>query len=496
MKNYILSIDQGTTSSRAVIFDSKSDPVSFAQKELPQYFPRPGWVEHDPEEIWSTQAGVIIEAMAKAGIKSEEIAAIGIANQRETTIVWNRKTGKPLGRAIVWQDRRTASLCDQLRDAGYDELIRSKTGLVIDAYFSATKIKWILDNFPDAYQMASDGQLAFGTVDSWLVWKLSGGKIHATDISNASRTMLFNIHTLEWDSELLNLFDIPYAILPEVRSSREVYIEAEEHFVSGIAVSGVAGDQQAALFGQMCLEPGMVKSTYGTGGFMVMNTGTKPVESKNGLLTTIAWMSGSEVVYALEGSIFIAGAVVQWMRDCLGIIRSSGEIEYIASKVKSTEGVYFVPAFAGLGAPYWNQNAKAVISGLTRGSTAAHIARAGLESIAFQTCEILTAMESDSGIKIKELRVDGGATRNNFLMQFQADIMQSNVIIPSVTEATALGAAYLAGLSVGLWSSVNEIKDHWKINKVFTPVMAPAESKKMIDGWLLAVKMVNGHYRG
>ena len=487
MNEFILALDQGTTSSRAILFDRNGLPVASAQKEFTQYYPKPGWVEHDPEEIWSTQAGVALEAITKAGLESSDIAAIGITNQRETTVLWNRKTGKPVYNAIVWQDRRTADYCDKLKSEGKSSEILKKTGLIIDAYFSATKIRWILDNVRDARKLAEDGQLAFGTIDSWLVWNLTKGKLHITDVSNASRTMLFNIHTLNWDEELLKIFNIPSAILPEVRSSSEIYGKTEGHFSTSIPVAGIAGDQQAALFGQMCTEPGMVKNTYGTGCFMMMNIGNKPIESKSKLLTTIAWRIGNETQYALEGSIFIAGAVVQWLRDGLGIIKNSSDVEKLASKVKDTEGVYFVPAFAGLGAPYWNQHARGTLVGITRGSTSAHIARAALDSIAYQTLEVLLAMQKDSGIDISELRVDGGATVNNNLMQFQADLLQSKVVRPKITETTALGAAYLAGLAVNYWSNINEIRQQWQIDRTFSPQIKENETLSLIKGWHRAV---------
>jgi glycerol kinase len=487
MNKFILALDQGTTSSRAILFDRNGLPIASAQKEFTQYYPKPGWVEHDPEEIWSTQAGVAFEAITKAGLESSDIAAIGITNQRETTVLWNRKTGKPVYNAIVWQDRRTADYCDKLKSEGNSSEILKKTGLIIDAYFSATKIRWILDNVREARKLAEDGQLAFGTIDSWLVWNLSKGKLHITDVSNASRTMLFNIHTLKWDEELLKIFNIPSAILPEVRSSSEIYGKTEGHFSTSIPIAGIAGDQQAALFGQMCTEPGMVKNTYGTGCFMMMNIGSKPIESKSKLLTTIAWRIGNETQYALEGSIFIAGAVVQWLRDGLGIIKNSGDVEKLASKVKDTEGVYFVPAFAGLGAPYWNQHARGTLVGITRGSTAAHIARAALDSIAYQTLEVLLAMQKDSGIDIRELRVDGGATVNNNLMQFQADLLQSKVVRPKITETTALGAAYLAGLAVNYWSNINEIRQQWQIDRTFSPQIKENETYSLIKGWHRAV---------
>ncbi len=488
MKEFILALDQGTTSSRAIVFDRNGLPVAVAQKEFTQFYPRPGWVEHDPEEIWSTQAGVSLEAITKAGLKSSDIAAIGITNQRETTIVWNRVTGKPLYNAIVWQDRRTAGFCDQLKKDGHSRTIREKTGLIIDAYFSATKIRWILDNVEGARAMAEAGQLAFGTVDSWLVWNLTRGALHITEVSNASRTMLFNINSMKWDDELLEIFDIPSGMLPEVRSSSEVYGEATGLFATEIPIAGIAGDQQAALFGQMCIEPGMVKNTYGTGCFMVMNIGDHPIESKSQLLTTVAWKIGNDTQYALEGSIFIAGAVVQWLRDGLGIIKKSVDVEKLASRVKDSEGVYFVPAFAGLGAPYWDQHARGTMVGLTRGSTAAHIARASLDSIAYQTLEVLLAMQNDSGIDIRELRVDGGATVNNQLMQFQADLLQTSVVRPKITETTALGAAYLAGLAVKYWNDVGEIKNQWQVDRIFTAGLKTSDTEVLIRGWHRAVK--------
>jgi glycerol kinase len=488
MEKFILALDQGTTSSRAIIFDRNGLPVVTAQKEFTQHYPKPGWVEHDPEEIWSTQAGVALEAITKAGIESINIAAIGITNQRETTVVWSRKTGKPVHNAIVWQDRRTADFCDQLKKEGHSRTILEKTGLIIDAYFSATKIRWILDNVKGARKLAEEGQLAFGTVDSWLIWNLTRGKLHVTDVTNASRTMLFNIHTLKWDEELLEIFNIPSNILPEVKSSSEVYGNTEGHFSTQIPVAGIAGDQQAALFGQMCIEPGMVKNTYGTGCFMVMNIGSRPIESKSRLLTTIAWKIGNDTQYALEGSIFIAGAVVQWLRDSLGIITQSGDVEKLAAKVKNSEGVYFVPAFAGLGAPHWNQHARGTLVGITRGSTSAHIARAALDSIAYQTLEVLQAMQKDSGIDIRELRVDGGATVNNQLMQFQSDLLQAKVVRPKITETTALGAAYLAGLAVGYWSGIKEVKQQWQVDRTFSPQLKGEEIGSLIKGWHRAVK--------
>lgn len=488
MNDFILALDQGTTSSRAILFDHSGRPVASAQKEFPQIYPKPGLVEHNPEEIWSSQAGVASEVLAKAGLKSTDVAAIGITNQRETAVVWDRLTGKPVHNAIVWQDRRTADFCDRLKSEGKEQVIRAKTGLIIDAYFSATKIRWILDNVKDARKLAEEGRLAFGTVDSWLIWNLTGGKLHITDVTNASRTMLYNIHTLEWDKELMEIFGVPSSMLPDVKSSSDIYGYTSGQFSSEIPIAGIAGDQQAALFGQMCIEKGMVKNTYGTGCFMVMNIGNKPIESKSRLLTTIAWKTGGEVKYALEGSIFIAGAVVQWLRDGLGIIAKSGDVEDLAAKVRDSDGVYFVPAFAGLGAPHWNQHARGTLAGITRGTTAAHIARAALDSIAFQTFEVLQAMEKDSGIDIKELRVDGGATVNNNLMQFQADLIGARVIRPEITETTALGAAYLAGLAVNYWKGMDEIKKQWHIEKTFEPLMQREEADVLIKGWYRAVR--------
>jgi len=488
MNQYILSFDQGTTSSRAIVFDKKGTIVSVAQKEFTQIFPQPGWVEHDANEIWSTQLGVAAEAITKAGLTIQHIAAIGITNQRETTVVWDKGTGMPIHHAIVWQDRRTASFCDELKAAGKDKMIQQRTGLVVDAYFSATKVKWILDHVEGARARAAKGELCFGTVDSWLLWKLTNGKVHATDVSNASRTMLFNIHTLAWDEELLQLFDVPASMLPEVRSSSEVYGHTQNVLTAhNVPIAGIAGDQQAALFGQMCTQPGMVKNTYGTGCFMLMNTGEKAVPSSNNLLTTIAWKVNGVTQYALEGSVFIAGAVVQWLRDGLKIIRNSSEVESLAAQVSSSEGVYVVPAFAGLGAPYWNQHARGTIVGITRGTTGAHFARAALDSIAYQTRDVLKAMEADSGIAIKELRVDGGATANNLLMQFQSDILQTNVVRPTVVETTALGAAYLAGLAVGYWSGTDDIQQQWQMERVFSPQMPESERTVLTAGWTRAI---------
>jgi len=488
MQQYILSFDQGTTSSRAIIFDKNGAIISVAQKEFTQFFPQPGWVEHDANEIWSTQMGVAAEATIKAGLSAKNIAAIGITNQRETTVIWDKTTGIPIYRAIVWQDRRTADYCDSLKNDGINTLIQQKTGLLIDAYFSATKIKWMLDNVAGARSKAAKGDLLFGTIDCWLLWKLTNGKVHTTDVSNASRTMLFNIHSLNWDEDLLKLFDIPASMLPKVASSSEVYgHSAYMPHAQPIPIAGMAGDQQAALFGQQCIQPGMVKNTYGTGCFMLMNTGTTPVSSTNNLLTTIAWQLNGETFYALEGSVFIAGAVVQWLRDGLKIIRTSAEVESLAAQVPSTDGVYIVPAFAGLGAPYWNQHAKGTIVGITRGTTNCHIARAALESIAFQTMDVLKAMEADSEISVKELRVDGGATTNNFLMQFQSDLLQTTVVRPITVETTALGAAYLAGLAVNYWSGVDEIQDIWQKERVFSPHMYIDQKNELASGWSRAI---------
>ncbi len=470
MTKYILALDQGTSSSRALVFDHEGNVCSVAQMEFTQHFPQPGWVEHDPMEIWASEAAVIAEAISKIGINGKDIAAIGITNQRETTIVWDAETGKPVHNAIVWQDRRTAAYCDELKARGLTDKIREKTGLIIDAYFSGTKIKWILDNVPGARERAEAGKLRFGTVDSWLVWQLTKGEVHITDVTNASRTMLFNINTLEWDKEMLDLLGIPASMLPEVKSSSEVYGHTKTTiFAHEVPIAGIAGDQQAALFGQMCTTPGSVKNTYGTGCFLLMNTGTKPILSKNKLLTTIAWKIGDTVNYALEGSIFVGGSVVQWLRDGLGIIRSSSEIEALASSVPDNGGVYFVPALTGMGAPYWDQDARGTICGLTRGATAAHIARAALEGIAFQTMDIVSAMEKDAGVKLAELKVDGGASRNNLLMQFQSDVLGADVVRPKVTETTGMGAAYLAGLAVGFWASPDEIRSQWQADRTFSP---------------------------
>jgi len=493
MERFILALDQGTTSSRAMIFDSRGEIQSIAQKEFTQYYPQPGWVEHDPHEIWASQAAVAAEAIARMGLHGDQIAGIGITNQRETTLIWDRQTGEPIFNAIVWQDRRTAPLCDALREQGHAGLIQQKTGLLVDAYFSATKIKWILDNVGGAREKAKAGHLAFGTVDSWLVWKLSGGKLHLTDVSNASRTLLFNIHTLDWDDDLLELLDIPRALLPEVRSSSEIYGMTDNSiFAVPALIAGMAGDQQAALFGQVCTQPGMSKNTYGTGCFMMLNTGETAITSHNNLLSTVAWQIGGKTEYALEGSIFIAGAVVQWLRDGLGIIRSSAEVETLATNVNDNGGVYLVPAFAGLGAPHWDSYARGTICGLTRGTTAAHLARAALESIAFQVRDVLAAMEADSGITIRELRVDGGATVNNLLMQFQADILGVPLIRPRVSETTALGAAYLAGLATGYWENLDDIAKQYQVDQRFTPQMDHANVATLIAGWKNALERAKG----
>jgi glycerol kinase len=488
MTQFILSFDQGTTSSRAIVFDRTGATISTAQKEFKQIYPQPGWVEHDPGEIWSSQISVASEAVVKAGLTVNDIIAIGITNQRETTIVWDKASGEPVYNAIVWQDRRTADFCDKLKSEGADGLIKQKTGLVIDAYFSATKLKWILDNVKGARQKANRGQLCFGTVDTWLLWKLTNGQVHATDVSNASRTMLCNIHTAEWDEELLKLFTIPIDILPKIKSNSEVFGYTENVLTGkGIPISGMAGDQQAALFGQMCIQPGMVKNTYGTGCFMLMNTGNKPVTSKNNLLTTIAWKIQHEIQYALEGSVFIAGAVVQWLRDGLEVIRTSSEIEQLSARVPDNGGVYMVPAFAGLGAPYWNQHARGTIVGITRGTTTAHIARAAIESIAYQTMDVLKSMEADAGFSITELRVDGGATVNDLLMQFQSDILNTKVIRPQITETTALGAAYFAGIGVGYFKGLHEIQEYWKEERSFKPEMRENQRAHLTGEWKKAV---------
>lgn len=495
MKQYILALDQGTSSSRAIVFDETGKSCAVAQREFRQIFPKSGWVEHDPHEIWSSQASVIAEAIAMMDINGLNIAGIGITNQRETTIVWDSETEEPIYNAIVWQDRRTSDYCDELKSRGLTDMIRQKTGLIIDAYFSATKIKWILDHVPGARERAAKGKLLFGTVDTWLIWRLTRGEVHVTDVSNASRTMLFNINTLEWDQELLDLFEIPRSMMPEVKSSSEVYGHTKTTiFAHKVPIAGIAGDQQAALFGQMCTEPGMVKNTYGTGCFLLMNSGEKPILSKNNLITTVAWKIGDKVNYALEGSIFVGGSVVQWLRDGLGIINSSSEVEALASRVPDTNGVYFVPALTGLGAPWWDQYARGTIVGISRGTNTAHIARAALEGIAFQTMDITNAMSLDAGIPLKALKVDGGASRNNLLMQFQADILGTQVIRPQVVETTALGAAYLAGLAVGYWSSIDDIRKQWQVDRVFEPSWEADKVQVAKDGWHDAVKRTLSDY--
>ncbi|BAY21529.1 glycerol kinase [Calothrix sp. NIES-2100] len=488
MNKYILAFDQGTTSSRAIVFNRNGDILTVAQKEFTQIFPQPAWVEHDAEEIWSSQIGVANEALARIDIRASDIAAIGITNQRETTIVWDRKTGKPIHNAIVWQDRRTAAVCDRLQASGYETTFQTKTGLVIDAYFSGTKIKWLLDNVPGAREKAQSGELAFGTVDSWLIWKLTQGELHITDVTNASRTLLFNIHTQDWDDELLSILDIPRSLLPQVRSSSEVYGYTSAGLLgSRVAIAGIAGDQQAATFGQASLKSGMAKNTYGTGCFILLNTGDKPILSQQKLLTTIAWRINGRTDYALEGSVFIAGAVVQWLRDGLGIIKHSADIEQLANSVPDNGGVYFVPAFVGLGAPYWDSYARGTIAGLTRGSTSAHIARAALESIAYQTADVIEAMSLDSKLKLSELRVDGGASRNDLLMQFQADILGVPVVRPKITETTALGAAYLAGLAVNYWESEAEIVQQWQMEQRFEPAISAEYRQTLLDSWRRAI---------
>ena len=495
MKQYILALDQGTSSSRAIVFDEKGTTCAVAQREFRQIFPQSGWVEHDPHEIWASQASVIAEAISIMDINGLNLAGIGITNQRETTIVWDSETEEPIYNAIVWQDRRTSDYCDELKKQGLTDMIRQKTGLIIDAYFSATKIKWILDNVAGARKRAEKGKLMFGTVDTWLIWRLTRGEVHVTDVSNASRTMLFNINTLDWDQELLDLFGIPRSMMPEVKSSSEVYGHTKTTiFAHKVPISGIAGDQQAALFGQMCTEPGMVKNTYGTGCFLLMNSGEKPILSQNNLITTVAWKIGDKVNYALEGSIFVGGSVVQWLRDGLHVINSSSEVEALASQVPDTNGVYFVPALTGLGAPWWDQYARGTIVGISRGTTTAHIARAALEGIAFQTMDITAAMSRDAGLPLRELKVDGGASRNNLLMQFQADILGTRVIRPRVVETTALGAAYLAGLAVGYWSSVEQIRKQWHVDRIFEPTWDEAAISKARDGWEDAVKRTLSSY--
>lgn len=486
MPEYIAALDQGTTSSRTVILNRKGEIVSVAQKEFTQYYPKPGWVEHNPMEIWSSQVSTTAEALSAIGISGKDIAAIGISNQRETTIVWEAETGKPIYNAIVWQDGRTADYCNDLIKQGLTETVRRKTGLILNPYFSASKVRWILENVPGAREKAEAGKLRFGTVDSWLVWNLTKGKVHVTDVSNASRTLLFNIHTLEWDKELLEIFGIPAAILPEVRSSSDIYGETTL-FQASVPVSGLAGDQQAALFGQMCTEEGSLKNTYGTGCFMLMNTGGRAVDSNHNLLTTIAWKIGGKTTYALEGSIFVAGAAIQWLRDGLKIIENSAQTEEMALRTEDNAGVYFVPALTGLGAPYWDSRARGIITGITRGTTADHIARAALEGIAFQTMDIVNAMKKDAGLKLTSLKVDGGAAKNNYLLQFQSDILGTEVVRPTSVETTAKGAAYLAGLAVGFWESIDQIKSQWQVDRTFSPKASEAEVEELKAGWADAV---------
>jgi glycerol kinase len=490
---YILALDQGTTSSRAILFDADGAIRGTAQREFRQIFPQPGWVEHDALEIWTTQAGVAVEVLAGAGLRARDVAAIGITNQRETTVVWDRKTGEPVAHAIVWQDRRTADVCDRLRAEGHEPLFRERTGLVLDAYFSGTKLAWILDHVAGARARAERGELAFGTIDSWLLFKLTDGRLHVTDASNASRTLLFNIHTLQWDDELLRALRVPRAVLPEVRASSEVYGEVTTALgLESVPLAGIAGDQQAALFGQLCISPGLTKNTYGTGCFMLQNTGTKAPASRHKLLTTVAWTRGGTTEYALEGSVFIGGAVVQWLRDGLGVIRSSAEVEALATSVPDNGDVYLVPAFAGLGAPHWDPYARGAIVGLTRGSTAAHIARAAIESIAFQSADLLDAMQADAGTRLPELRVDGGASRNDLLMQFQSDLIGAPVVRPQVTETTALGAAYLAGLAVGFWKGTDELARQWRSERRFEPKLAASRARELRARWTQALERAKG----
>lgn len=488
-EKFILALDQGTSSSRAIVFDKSGAIRSVAQKEFPQIFPKSGWVEHDPHQIWASEAAVIAEAISSIDINGTNIEAIGITNQRETTIVWDRDTDEPIYNAIVWQDRRTSEYCDHIVHDGMSEKIREKTGLIPDAYFSATKIKWILDNVPGARKRAEMGKLAFGTVDSWLVWRLTRGLVHITDVTNASRTMLFNIHKLEWDQELLDYFGIPLSMMPDVKSSSEVYGHTTTTlFAHNVPIAGIAGDQQAALFGQLCVDPGDVKNTYGTGCFLLMNSGDKPIYSKNRLITTIAWKIGDTVNYALEGSIFVGGSVVQWLRDNLHCISSSSEVEKLAASVPDTGGVYFVPALTGLGAPYWDPDARGLITGISRGTTVAHIARAALDGIAYQTYDIVKAMERDASMPIRKLKVDGGASRNDLLMQFQSDILSTDVLRPKVTETTALGAAYLAGLAVGYWPDIPTLQRQWQLDARFTPTADTQLMRTKVDGWHDAVR--------
>jgi glycerol kinase len=488
MSKFVLALDQGTTSSRAIVFDRSGKAVSVAQQEFPQIFPGPGHVEHNPEDIWGTQLATAKEAIARAGISALDLAAIGVTNQRETTVLWEKATGKPIANAIVWQSRVTAPICDQLKAAGHEAAFRQKTGLVVDAYFSGTKIKHLLDSFDGLRDRATRGEVLFGTIDTFLIWRLTGGKVHVTDVSNASRTLLFNIHTLQWDDDLLRLLDVPRAMLPEVRSSSEVYGQTDpELFGAAVPVAGVAGDQQAALFGQACFEPGSAKNTYGTGCFMLLNTGTKPVPSEKGLLTTVAWQIGGETTYALEGSVFVAGAAVQWLRDGLKAIKASAEVENLMSEVPDSDGVYLVPAFVGLGAPYWDPRARGVIVGLTRNTQMAHVARAAVDAMAYQTRDVLEAMQADSHLPLTSLKVDGGATANAMLLQFQADLLNVTVRRPVVAETTALGAAYLAGLAVGYWKGIDDVAANWALDREFRPAMPKAQSEKLYAGWKKAV---------
>ncbi|MDR2484619.1 MAG: glycerol kinase GlpK [Treponema sp.] len=489
MSKFLIAIDQGTTSSRSIVFDKQGNIIQVAQKEFTQIFPKPGWVEHDPMEIWSTQLGVLTEAKLRAGVDAKDIAAIGITNQRETTVVWEKETGKPVYNAIVWQCRRTAEYCDTLKVKGFDKKIKEKTGLIVDAYFSGTKIRWILENVPGARSRAEKGELLFGNIDTWLVWNLTKGKAHVTDYSNASRTMLYNIHKLEWDEEILKELNIPRGMLPEVKPSSYVYGKTDTEYLGGeVPIAGIAGDQQAALFGQCCFEAGTVKNTYGTGCFILMNTGTKAVESKNGLLTTIAWGADNKVEYALEGSVFVAGASIQWLRDGLRIVDSAPQSDIIAESVPDTGGVYVVPAFVGLGAPYWDQYARGTVAGLTRGTTREHFVRATLESLAYQSYDVIKAMEADAGVPIKAIRVDGGASNSNFLMQFQADILNTDVVRPKIVESTALGAVYLAGLAVGFYTDKSDIVKNVAVDKVFASSIQEGQRTKLIAGWEEAVK--------
>ncbi|WP_440603422.1 glycerol kinase GlpK [Bacillus sp. GB_SG_008] len=490
MEKFILSLDQGTTSSRAILFNKEGKIVHVAQKEFTQHFPKPGWVEHNPQEIWGSILAVIASCLSEVNVKPEQIASIGITNQRETTVVWEKETGKPVYNAIVWQSRQTAEICDELKEKGYNDMVREKTGLLIDAYFSGTKVKWILDNVEGAREKAERGELLFGTIDTWLVWKLSGGNVHVTDYSNASRTLMYNIHELKWDEELLEMLTVPASMLPEVRPSSEVYGHTVDYhfFGQNVPIAGIAGDQQAALFGQACFGEGMAKNTYGTGCFMLMNTGEKAVASEHGLLTTIAWGLNGKVEYALEGSIFVAGSAIQWLRDGLRMFKDASESEVYATRVASTDGVYVVPAFVGLGTPYWDSEVRGAVFGLTRGTTKEHFVRATLESLAYQTKDVLCAMEADSGIELKTLRVDGGAVKNNFLMQFQGDILGVPVERPEVNETTALGAAYLAGLAVGYWKGQEEIAAQWNMDKSFAPAMEAGTSEELYAGWKKAIE--------